>query len=191
MNLRVYYNSGFSQDLATLLQGIRPPEARIVTLGHDWVNRCSLLERIPPERRPSFLACLHLTVLVDQVMHSHFAACYAEFEQLTMYPKFRVGLGHPAYLNPIRIFEDPIRCSLVAASDIRALAPEAMQVFVTETVDFFTKHMPQVAVVDFFARLLADPEVAPQHRESEVTPDNLPLSQLVAQELKKAVRACG
>ena len=92
MKLRGYYNTSFRQDLATLLQGIRPPEARIVTLGHDWVDRCSLLERIPVDSRPSFLACLYFTVLVDQAMHAHSLGWYAEFEKLTLYPKFRVGL---------------------------------------------------------------------------------------------------
>lgn len=188
MKLRDYYNISFRHDLAALLQGIRPPEARIVTLGHDWVSNCSLLARIPVETRPSFLACLHFTVLVDQAMHAHFLLSYADFEKLTMYPKFRVGLGHPAYLNPIRIFEDPIRCNLVAAAEIRLLIPEAMQVFVAETVDFFNKHMPQIAAGGFFARILADPEVAPQH-ESDMKPENLPLSHLVASELRKAVRA--
>lgn len=188
MELAEYYRKVFRQDLAALFQGIRPPEARIVTLGYDWVDRCALLTRVPLAQRPPFLLCLHFTILVDQAMHAHFLLWHAEFEKLTMYPKFRLGLGHPVYLNPIRILEDPIRCNLVAKSDIRRLIPEAMRLFVAETDDFFKRHMPQIAASDFFDRILADPEVASRsYDDSDGNSENLPLLQIVASELRKAV----
>jgi hypothetical protein len=188
MRLQDYYHNVFQQDLNALFHGIRPPEARIVTLGYDWVDRCNLLTRVPLAHRPSFLVCLHFTVLVDQAMHAHFLFCYADFEKLTLYPKFRLGLGHPAYLNPIRIFEDPIRCNLVTESDIRALIHEGMFLFAAETDDFFNRHMPQISASDFFNRILADPDVAPGYYDDCAdSSESLPLRQVVARELKKVV----
>ena len=192
MNLRDYYHTIFRQDLDALFHGIRPPEARIVTLGYDWVAQCSLLERVPQAQRPDFLLSLHFSILVDQAMHTHFLFCYNEFEQLTMYPKFRLGLGHPAYLNPIRILEDPIRCNLVAADDIRIRIPESMRLFATETDDFFTRHLPQIATLDFFDRIFADRDVVPFSSGDELSkPENLSLQQLVARELRLAVSELG
>lgn len=188
MRLHEYYQNDFQQDLTALFHGIRPPEARIVTLGYDWVDRCTFLARVPLAHRPAFLLCLHFTILVDQAMHAHFLLWYTEFEKLTMYPKFRLGLGHPAYLNPTRILEDPIRCSLVAESDIRALIPEGMSLFVEETDDFSKRHMPQIAASDFFERILSDPDVAPgYHDDSAGNAGRVPLRLVVARELRTAV----
>jgi hypothetical protein len=188
MKLRNYYHANFRDDLAALLHGINLPEARIVTLGYDWVDHCALLTRVSVEHRPSFLVCLHFTILADQVMDYHFSFLYPEFERLTMYPKFRLGLGHPAYLNPIRILEDPIRCNLVTASEIRNLIPDSMRLFVAETVDFFKRQITEITVADFFNRVLADPDIAAEWiADRAVNPDNLSLKKFVAVELGKVV----
>jgi hypothetical protein len=125
---------------------------------------------------------------VDQAMNAHFLFCYTEFEKLTMYLKFRLGLGHPAYLNPLRILEDPIRCNLVAADDIRPLIPESMRLFAAETDDFFKRHLPQIATKDFFERVFADRDVVPDSfDDNTASSESLTLRQLVARELKLAV----
>ena len=121
-------------------------------------------------------------------MDYHFSHSYAEFERLTMYPKFRVGLGHPAYLNPIRIFEEPIRCNFVSESDIRRIIPESMQLFVEETEDFFKRHLKQISAGTFFNFILTDPDVGAGWVDNKnVDAEALTLKRLVARELGKSV----
>ena len=186
--LRDYYHESFRKDIATLLHGINPPEARVVTLGHDWVGNCSLLARITADHRPQFLSCLHFTVLADQAMDYHFSFIYPEFERLTMYPKFRVGLGHPAFLNPIRILTDPIRCNHVAEREIRGLIPESMQLFVAETENFINLYIKKITPVTFFDRLLADPDIAAGwEADRTIDSENLTLKRFCAREFGQAV----
>lgn len=159
MPLKDYYNQMFQSDLVSLLRGFPPAEARIFYLGQTWIQGCSLLPRVSAERRPQFLGCLYFTVLVDQAMHTYFPFEHRRFEKLTQYPKFRVGLGHPAYLNPVLVFEVPIQQQLVSEEDIRQILPETMCLFVDETASFFREHMPQISAQDFFNRLLGDSDV--------------------------------
>jgi len=119
----------------------------------------TLLADVPADHRPQFLACLYFTVLVDQAMHTHFYFESRRFEELTRYPKFRVGLGHPAHLNPVLIFETPIHHGFVSQGAIREIIPEMMKLFVDETASFFREHMPQIRKKDFFDRILANPDV--------------------------------
>lgn len=158
MPLEHYYNSAFRLDMARLFQGIPFPEARIVALGMSWVRGCTLLERIEHTSRPQFLACLYITVLVDQAMHSHCRSFYQQFEALTLYPKFRVGLGHPGYINPIQVMELPINQNLVDQAEIGQLIPETMQLLVSETSAFFRDHIPELSTRSFFEKLLKDPD---------------------------------
>jgi hypothetical protein len=81
------------------------------------------------------------------------------FEELTRYPKFRVGLGHPAHLNPVLIFEVPIDRQLVSGDAVREIIPETMDLFVAETGSFFRDHMAEISAQEFFDRLLADPDI--------------------------------
>ena len=191
MKLKEYYDNSFRADTALLLNGIPPPEARIVALGMTWMNGCTLLPRISVERRPQFLACLYFTVLVDQAMHTHFLFEHRRFEELTQYPKFRVGLGHPAYLNPALVFEVPIQRGLLDEADVRQIIPDAMRLLVDETVSFFKEHMPHVAAQNFFERLMTDPDVT-EHRQPTIVEHDggtkpVTLRHLIAIELNKAV----
>ena len=108
-----------------------------------------------------------------------------QFEELTRYPKFRVGLGHAAHMNPILIFEIPIRHRLVAEDAVNQVIAEAMTLFVSETVSFFRDHMPEIRAQEFFDRLLADPHI----NNGRQLPDEKPASlhQLLAHELSRAV----
>jgi hypothetical protein len=72
---------------------------------------------------------------------------------------FRVGLGHPAHLNPILILEKPIHHGYVTSDAIQDIVQEAMRLFVDETTSFFRDYMPQISAEDFFQRLLGDPDV--------------------------------
>lgn len=195
MTLKEYYYRTFPSDLALLFRGFAPQEhAGILALGHIWTHSCTLLLQVPAAHRPQFLACLYFTVLVDQGVHTHFCSESRRFEDLTRYPKFRVGLGHPAHLNPVMIFETPIHRGLVAEDAVRRVIPEAMTLFVDETFSFFRDHMPQIQGQDFFDRLLADPDVGSgkQWTQAEVSDCNSTnkyesLRQLLPRELSRAI----
>lgn len=188
MTLKQYYYGDFRADLALLFRGFEPREhARILALGHIWAHdRCSQLEQVPAARRARFLACLYFTVLIDQGMHTH---CHFEsrrFEELTQYPKFRVGLGHALHMNPASILSLPVQQGFVSEDAVCEVIPEAMSLFVDETASFFRDHMPQIRVSDFFGRLLADPDVGGGRQWTLIEDRPTSLYQLLGYELFRA-----
>jgi len=197
MTLKDYYDQAFRSDLALLFRGFDPHEHSIIlAVGHIWTHGCSELLQVPADHRPRFLACLYFTILVDQAMHTHFYFESRRFEELTRYPKFRVGLGHPAHLNPILVFEIPIDRQLVSGDAVREIIPEAMDLFVAETATFFRDHMPEINEQSFFEGLLADPDVNGGRQWAfAVVADGKPamkpasLHQLLAHELSRAIAA--
>ena len=188
VSLKEYYCQRFRSDLALLLRGFEPHEhARILAVGHIWTfGDCTQLSQVPADHRPKFLACLYFTVLVDQAMHTHFSFESRRFEELTQYPKFRVGLGHALHMNPASIFTVPIQHGLVSEDALRQIIPEAMTLFVDETVSFFRDHMPQIRASDFFERLLADPDIGGGRQWTLADTRPISLHQLLAYELSRA-----
>jgi hypothetical protein len=196
MTLKEYYYQTFPSDLALLVRGFEPQEhAGILAVGHIWTHgSCTQLSQVPADHRPRFLACLYFTVLVDQAMHTHFNFASRRFEELTRYPKFRVGLGHAAHMNPVLIFEVPIHHRHVSEAAVQQVVPEAMNLFVDETASFFRDHMPEIRAQDFFDRLLADPDINGGRQWAfAVVADGKPamkrasLHQLLAHELSSAI----
>ena len=51
-----------------------------------------LLSFIPKEEKNLFLYSLACTVLIDQVMYTHFKSDYHTFQSMTLYPKFEYGI---------------------------------------------------------------------------------------------------
>lgn len=51
------------------------------------------LSHIPEEERTLFHCALACTVLIDQVMYTHFKTDYSRFQQLTRYPKIEYGIS--------------------------------------------------------------------------------------------------
>ncbi len=188
MTLKEYYYDQFRSDLALLLRGFEPREhARILGVGHIWAHdRCTQLSQVPADHRARFLACLYFTVLVDQAMHTHFYFESSRFEELTQYPKFRVGLGHALHMNPASILSVPIQQGLVSEDAVCQIIPKAMTLFVDETALFFRDHMPQIRASDFFERLLADPDVGGGSRWTLADARPTSLYQLVGYELSRA-----
>ena len=128
-------------------------------------------------------------------MHTHFYFASRLCEELTRYPKFRVGLGHPLHMNPVLIFEIPIHRQLVSEDAVREIIPKAMDLFVAETASFFRDHMPEMNAEDFFECLLADPDINGGRQWAfAVVADGKPamkpasLHQLLARELSWALR---
>jgi hypothetical protein len=190
MSLKIYYNQNFRSDLASLLRGFEPQEhARILAIGHIWTRGgCAQLSQVSAECRPRFLVCLYFTVLADQAMHTHFGFESRRFEELTQYPKFRVGLGHALHMNPASILTTPIQQHLVSEDAVRQIIPEAMTLFVDETVPFFCEHLPEIQAADFFARILADPDISTgrQWTFPSATAQPTSMQELLAFELSRA-----
>ena len=69
------------------------------------------LQTIPAKAQLNFLAATCYTVLIDQVMYTHFKGAYPQFRRLTMYPKMDRTVG-PArtfmMANPFEVFEEDI-----------------------------------------------------------------------------------
>ena len=191
MSLKTYYNQEFRSDLASLLRGFEPQEhARILGVGHIWTHcGCAQLSQVSAERRPQFLACLYFTVLVDQAIHTHFGFASRRFEELTQYPKFRVGLGHALHMNPALILTVPIQHHLVSEDAVRQIITEAMTLLVDETASFFRDHMPEIRATDFFTSILADPDISTGRQwtpPSAADAQPASLRQLIANELSRA-----
>lgn len=191
MSLKAYYNQQFRSDIASLMRGFEPQEqACILAVGHIWTHGgCTQLLQVSAERRTQFLACLYFTVLIDQAMHTHFYFESRRFEELTQYPKFRVGLGHALHMNPASILSKPIKHRLVSENAVREIISETMTLFVRETASFFRDHMPEIRTADFFALILDDPDFSGgRQRTSTSAAETQPLSllQLLAYELARA-----
>ena len=153
MDIKHYYSNRFAADLASFM-----PDARLPYFGHTWEHDCGQLDRLPPESRAAFIACLYFTVLVDQAMHAHCRPDYQKFEELTRYPKFCHGLGQ-FQKNPRAILSVPIERHQVDKDALGAFLDEGMDLFVEETVDFFQEHMPHISPARFFKDLIYDPDV--------------------------------
>lgn len=148
-----YYHGPFRDDLAKLLGNSRTQH-----FGQGWQRRCAGLERVLPANRPRFLMCLYFTVLVDQAMCAHYPQDYQEFESLTRYPKFCLGVNRQPQ-NPRTILTAPVEQRLVSADNLKRWAEPAMELFVSEVVEFFRDYMPQITSVEFFEMLLDDPDI--------------------------------
>lgn len=151
--MRQYYQQHFQSDLKRFM-----PRSDLPYFGNDWERACSGLENVAPERREKFLVCLYFTVLVDQAVHAHVPALYPRFEALTLYPKFCHGLGQ-FQKNPRYLLDAPAEKGLVAAAALAEVIPEGMALFVDEVIDFSVGHLPELDPIDFFQKLLYDPDV--------------------------------
>jgi hypothetical protein len=92
-------------------------------------------------------------------------------------------------MNPVLILTVPIQHHLVSEDAIRQIIPEAMTLFVNETVSFFRDHMPEIRAADFFTRILADPDISNGKQwtfPSAANAQPMSLHQLLAYELSKA-----
>src|SRR5690349_20634850 len=109
MHFAYYYRAAFREDLVELLRlhkqghghgsdiAIQP---RMLALGakpfHTWT----------PDHQRLFLTALYFTVLVDQVVFTHFRGRYPRFRELTQYPKLIGDCpgGCYSHLHPAEVF---------------------------------------------------------------------------------------
>jgi len=153
MDIKDYYLNDFRSDLTHFM-----PDARLPYFGHSWNYDCNNLDKVPTERRATFLICLYFTVLVDQAMHSHYPSHYSRFEELTRYPKFCHGLGQ-FQKNPRDILSAPVDKALVEQATIERYLLAGMHLFIDEVAAFFKEHMPDIEPAKFLETLIYDPDV--------------------------------
>jgi hypothetical protein len=151
--MREYYQQHFQSDLKRFL-----PCSDLPYFGHGWDRGCPGLENVMPNHRARFLVCLYFTVLVDQAVYTHFPALYPRFGELTLYPKFCHGLGQ-SQKNPRDLLDTPVERGLVTGAALAEVIPEGMDLFVDELIDFSGRHLPELEPIDFFQKLLYDPDV--------------------------------
>lgn len=151
--IKDYYHKQFRTDLALFM-----PDTRVPYFGHSWVYDCGNLNKIPKESRPDFLICLYFTVLIDQVMYTHYRSEYDRFSQLTQYPKYCHGLGQ-IQKNPRELLLVPVQRGMVNKEKMENELSPGMELFIDEVVDFFRSYITNIDPADFFDKLLYDPDV--------------------------------
>lgn len=88
------------------------------------------LSHIPKEDYMLFHCALACTILVDQVMYTHFRNDYQKFQQMTLYPKIEYGITN-INVNPWSVTHSGIGLTTLE----RFLA-----FFVADLKDFFSKN---------------------------------------------------
>jgi hypothetical protein len=121
------------------------------------------LSEVPVDDWPDFLCAVFYTVLVDQIIYTHFRMDYLAFQALTSYPKFDRTVGWARAMvmaNPYEVFSDDILSS-------RGLAFESVQerfqdwagFIVRDLRTFFREHdVGTTRWEDVHHEMLADPD---------------------------------
>lgn len=167
MNFIEYYRERFRDDYGRFIEGI-PEKSRHHERDKSEVTiQFSKLFRdkghigvIDPECLSYFAVSLFLTILVDEVVYTHYKHHYDKFRQLTMYPKFIgdcPGACH-YHLHPTSIFRglnsyfDRNRLMEEKQVEFRDAFLEAIPGMKKECDDFIEKHMPEMNKEDFWKR---------------------------------------
>ncbi len=88
------------------------------------------LSHIPQEDYMLFHCALACTILIDQVMYTHFKDDYQTFQQMTLYPKIEYGITN-INVNPWAITHSEIGLTTLE---------RFIEFFVDDLKDFFTKN---------------------------------------------------
>ena len=135
MTVKGYYYTQFRLDFQNFWKKI-PTRSNYVT-GKPLFKFAGLVKRdqfdvlgdISKENLIYCLSALACTILVDQVMYTHFKEDYPEFQRLTKYPKMEIGWMNA---NPWMVFEQNVRLSR------NLQKPEAILRF-SEFAEFFVE----------------------------------------------------
>ena len=115
------------------------------------------------ERRRCFATALYFTVLIDQVMFTHFQADYDTFRRLTAYPKFRGDCpGSCGYhIHPENVFAALAQPAGSRKDDWlpehEVIIREAVPTMKGEVLTFFREHMSNRDGVEVWAECAAEP----------------------------------
>jgi hypothetical protein len=93
------------------------------------------------------------TILIDQLMYTHFKECYPKFRELTLYPKMDGSAGWAgsiSHANPFAIFNDDLIRS--RNLDFRILEEEfeSYATFILEDLEtFFNEYGEQIGNINW------------------------------------------
>jgi hypothetical protein len=120
------------------------------------------LQAIPTEFHIDFMAATCYTILIDQVMYTHFKQAYPAFRQLTMYPKMDRSVG-PArtfmMANPFEVFADDILRSRSIEQASAVAIFKTWAAFIAADLSAFFEQHPKLEVTWPSVRtaMLSDP----------------------------------
>ncbi|MDP2704439.1 MAG: hypothetical protein Q8P01_04460 [bacterium] len=160
MNPKDYYYNQFASDLKELMEKVNV----IGNHAYDFVEPFSggrygfmivelfksskqdPLEHISKANLGYFLSALAGTILMDQVMFTHFKEDYEKFRTITLYPKITWSPGWCANVKPWQLFEHRIALTrgLQNPEKINHFL-EFMKFFVEDLREFFGKNQFQKA----------------------------------------------
>jgi hypothetical protein len=163
-----YYRGRFRQDLAAVLQSAPrshehpgdPDGGTIQPRSLSIENRA--IGALSPGAVGHFATALYFTVLVDEVMYTHFQPHYDAFEALTRYPKLRGDCpgGCSSHIHPSHIFgalNQPAGSWKANAYEaFRDNMREAVPVMRREVLNFFPMHLQAVDGAEVWRRCRAE-----------------------------------
>ena len=131
MNPKEYYYNRFREQFTEFVRKSRahkhPGEGVYISI--QDLNKANL-SHIPPDDYMFFHCALACTVLIDQVMYTHFKKDYPKFQEMTLYPKIEYGITN---LN--------VNLWAITHSGIGLTTLERFfEFFVVDLKDFFTQN---------------------------------------------------
>jgi hypothetical protein len=166
MDFSTYYRESFRTDLRNVIHGLPPIVENCVGPGDIQPRTLSRLNPairlMSAPRRALFSSALYLTVLVDQVMHSHFHSVYERFRSRTWYPKLKGDCpGACSYhIHPDAVFnainKRPMEMRFGSSPRLSEVLASALPAFEAEVMEFFRDYMPDVDGANVWRRCLAE-----------------------------------
>lgn len=144
MNQEEYYYNQFTEDFDIFWNKV-PHRSDYVTreplfefAGLVKQSDFDALEDIGQKNLIYFLSALGCTILIDQVMYTHFREHYSEFQGMTRYPKMEAGWTNA---NPWMVFNQNVRLSRnLHKGETSEKFSEFAEFFVSDLKEFFEKH---------------------------------------------------
>ena len=173
MSFADYYRHQFLDELQAVYAGApsvpvcenwaRDPHLTPTMLGS--ANR--VLRHMSGAKREQFAMCLYFTVLVDQVMYTHFSEDYQEFRSLTQYPKWRGDCpgGCHSHWHPASILSTIGAASHRGSAEADAVdwisrLQDALPLFYAEINQFFGPVLPRPVAAVVWQRVIAEEPLA-------------------------------
>lgn len=96
------------------------------------------LKNIQKEYLIYFLSALGCTILIDQVMYAYFKEDYPRFQEITLYPKMKIGWINA---NPWMVFHQNVRLSRgLCKGEVNKKFSEFAKFFIRDLKEFFSHH---------------------------------------------------
>lgn len=164
MSFKDYYIQRFRDDLESFIADIpvhiRTHMAEYHSKGceGDMIQVSSLckaaghIQVIPEETRVEFVMALFHTLLLDQFFYTYYRDLYADFRQLTVYPKLIGACPQGCYHNlpPKLIIALLLRFSQL--EDAKSVFAESVLAMREETEEFLHMYFPQLEIGEFWQR---------------------------------------